>query len=92
MLNPELNAVLEVFDDAIEDPDSQGMDSEGAFFGVPLLVKDSGSRIAGRLQEGGTLLMKGNRAERDDPFIRNLRRAGFNLIGRSAVPRSPGSP
>ena len=86
LLNPELNAVLEVFDDAIEDPDSQGMDSEGAFFGVPLLVKDSGSRIAGRLQEGGTLLMKGNRAERDDPFIRNLRRAGFNLIGRSAVP------
>lgn len=86
LINPELNPVVEIFDDAIVDPESQGMNHEGAFFGVPLLVKDSGSRVAGRLQEGGTLLMKGNRAERDDPFIRNLRQAGFNLIGRSAVP------
>ena len=85
-LNPVLNCVVEVFDDVVDDPFSDGMNSEGSFSGVPMFVKDLGSKLKGRLQEKNSFFAKGFRAAWDDPLTRNFRRAGFNLMARTSIP------
>ncbi len=86
LLNPSLNAVLQLFDDVVENPYRDGMNPEGGFHGVPMLVADIGSAMTGRLQECGCLFLRGVRKHEDDPLTRNWRVAGFNLVGRTAVP------
>lgn len=85
-LNPEISAVIETFDDVIEDPEKDGMNLAGPFAGVPFLMKDLGPTIKGRLQEMGSLLMQGNRAEEDSFLTVKIRKAGFNIMGRTTTP------
>lgn len=85
-VNPQINAVIEVFDDVVANPSKDGMNPTGAFHGVPMMLKDLGSRMKGRLQECGYAWMGNNVAEEDDPLTRNFRSAGFNLIGRTTTP------
>jgi amidase len=85
-LNPQLNAVIEVFDDAVAEPLADGLNPAGPLAGVPMLLKDLGSRMRGRAQENGYAWNVGYIAEADDPFTENLRRAGCNLIGRTTTP------
>lgn len=80
-VNPTLNAVLEFYDDAETLPDIAG-----PFGGVPFLRKDIGATEAGRLQECGSRLLRGNRADHDGHFITRARSAGLKIVGRSAVP------
>ena len=86
MTNPALSAVVEVFDDVVADPLRDGMNPEGAFAGVPYLMKDLGPTLKGRLQEMGSLLMRGNRAQADSHLTGRIRHAGLNIIGRSTTP------
>ena len=86
LTNPELSAVVEVFDDVVADPLRDGMNPEGAFAGVPYLMKDLGPTLKGRLQEMGSLLMRGNRASADSYLAGRIRQAGLNIIGRSTTP------
>ena len=86
MTNPALSAVVEVFDDVVADPLRDGMNPEGAFAGVPYLMKDLGPTLKGRLQEMGSLLMRGNRASADSYLVGRIRQAGLNIIGRSTTP------
>jgi amidase len=86
LINPKINCVVEVFDDVIADPLKDGMNQYGAFRGVPMFIKEAGSTMKGRLRESSMAFMKGNRTEKDSPLVRNFRRGGFNLIGRSAIP------
>lgn len=85
-LNPEIGAVVEVFDDVIDNPVKDGMNPDGVFAGVPFLMKDLGPTLKGRLQEMGSLLMKGNRAETDSFLTKQMRQAGLNIIGRTTTP------
>jgi amidase len=84
--DPQLSAVVEVFDDVVADPLKDGMDPDGPFAGVPYLMKDLGPTLKGRLQEMGSLLMRGNRAAADSFLAGRIRRAGLNVIGRSTTP------
>ena len=84
--NPALSAVVEVFEDVVADPLRDGMDADGAFAGVPYLMKDLGPTLKGRLQEMGSLLMRGNRATADSHLAGRLRKAGLNIIGRTTTP------
>jgi amidase len=84
--NPALSAVVEVFDDVVADPSKDGMNADGTFAGVPFLMKDLGPTLKGRLQEMGSLLMRGNRAEADTHLTTRMRQAGLNLIGRTTTP------
>lgn len=86
MTNPVLSAVVEVFDDVVADPTRDGMDPAGPFAGVPYLMKDLGPTLKGRLQEMGSLLMRGHRAQADSFLAGRLRRAGLNVIGRTTTP------
>jgi len=85
-VNPALSAVVEVFEDAIADPASNGANPDGAFAGLPFLMKDLGPTMKGRLQEMGSLIMRGNRATSDTFLTRKFRHAGLNLIGRTTTP------
>jgi amidase len=85
-VNPSLHAVVELFDDAIANPFAAGTRAEGFFAGVPFLMKDLGPTLQGRLQEMGSLFMRGNRATEDSFLTGQMRRAGLNLLGRTTTP------
>lgn len=86
MTNATLSGVVEVFDDVIADPLRDGMNPDGVFAGVPYLMKDLGPTLKGRLQEMGSLLMRGHRATADSFLTGKIRQAGLNVIGRSTTP------
>ena len=86
MINPKINGVIEVFADTLANPYTDGMDRNGPFHGVPMMMKDLGSRMKGRQQESGYAWMEQHIAEEDDLLVGNFRRAGFNLIGRTTTP------
>ena len=82
-LNPQLSAVVEVFEDAVADPFKAGAHADGFFAGVPFLMKDLGPTMRGRLQEMGSLLMRGHRATADSYLAGRIRQAGLNIFWRS---------
>ncbi len=63
-----------------------GMNAEGAFAGVPYLMKDLGPTLKGRLQEFGSMIMQGHRPAQDNFLTGKIRGAGLNIIGRSTTP------
>lgn len=85
-VNPEISAVVEVFDDAVADAAGNGTNLAGAFAGVPYLMKDLGPTLQGRLQEMGSLFMRGNRATADSFLAGQIRKAGLNVIARTTTP------
>ena len=85
-VNPALQAVVELFDDAVADPVGAGANPDGFFAGVPFLMKDLGPTLAGRLQEMGSRFMQGNRPAEDAFLTTQMRRAGLNLVGRTTTP------
>jgi len=85
-VNPTLNAVIEVFDDVVADPLKDGMHPNGAFAGVPYLMKDLGPTLKGRKQEMGASLMQSNVAAADSYLTGRIRQAGLNIMGRTTTP------
>jgi amidase len=85
-VDPTLSGVVEVFEDAIADPASNATNLDGPFAGLPLLMKDLGPTMQGRLQEMGSMLMRGNRATADTYLTGKMRQAGLNLIARTTTP------
>lgn len=85
-LNPALDAVVEIFADVVSDPLKDGLNPDGAFAGVPYLMKDLGPTLKGRRQEMGSRLMQGNVAAADSHLTAKIRKAGLNIIGRSTTP------
>jgi Asp-tRNA(Asn)/Glu-tRNA(Gln) amidotransferase A subunit family amidase len=84
--NPAVSAVVEVFGDVVADPLRDGMNPGGRFAGVPYLMKDLGPTLKDRLQEMGSLLMRGNRATADSYLAGRIRQAGLNIMGRTTTP------
>lgn len=71
-VDPALSGVVEVFEDVVADPTQDGTNLEGWFAGLPFLMKDLDPTMKGRLQEMGSLLMRGNRAPK--PILSSPRR------------------
>jgi len=57
-LNPQIGAVLEVYQNTLGDPDVDGPNKDGKLYGVPMLLKDLGSGLKGRTQESGSRLYR----------------------------------
>lgn len=85
LLNPQLNAVLEVFEDRTGAGAGDDLGA-GPFRGVPFFMKDLGSTVAGRLQESGLPMFAGYVAEEDSPLTTKFKASGVNIMGRSSVP------
>ena len=85
-LNPKLDAVLEIFQDVLANPDTDGPARDGALYGVPIFLKDAASGLKGRVQESGSALMRGYVVPATDPTVENRLHAGLVPIGRSTLP------
>ncbi|HXT79793.1 MAG TPA: amidase [Acetobacteraceae bacterium] len=85
-LNPQLNAVIDVFGDVVDNPAVDRPEPEGALHGVPLFLKDLGSGLRGRVQDSGSALMRGTVMTATDPTVENFLRAGLVPLGRSTTP------
>jgi len=85
-LDPAIEAVLGIYADVVADPDRDGPSKTGRLYGVPMLLKDLGSGLAGRQQESGSRLFKDHIVTATDPLVANYLRAGLVPIGRSTTP------
>lgn len=59
---------------------------EGPFQGVPWLIKDLNTHIAGELTEQGSLYYKGNRATVTSELVKRHERAGLVIFGKTTTP------
>lgn len=87
-LNPQLRAILEVFEDTLENVEVDGPDRDGKLYGVPLLLKDTGPALKGRKLEFGSKLYRDNIAVATDPAVENCLAAGLIPLGRTTVPEA----
>lgn len=83
--NPDVNAVVETYPDRIDALDEATL-GDGPFRGVPFLMKDVFGHEAGRTIEFGSRLCRGMKSDVDTMFCTLLKRAGVNVLGRSAAP------
>jgi amidase len=84
-VNPQVNAVVEVYDDRIAGLDETRL-GDGPFRGVPFLIKDVGGHEKGRKIEYGSRLCQGMVSELDSNLIKLLRASGVNVMGRTNTP------
>jgi amidase len=81
-VNPALNAIVgEVFDEPLEHA------SDGAFAGVPMMLKDLGAHAAGvPMQAGSRLTGDGIVQPCDAQVVARFRAAGLAILGRTTTP------
>ena len=85
---PRLNAVIEIYSDALEiaetlDGERRQIGPRGPLHGIPVLLKaniDTGDRMT---TTAGSLALAGHRAERDAFLVARLREAGAVILGKT---------
>jgi amidase len=84
-VNPQLNAIAEeLFDQAAERVSSAPV--EGPFGGVPILIKDLFTPVAGARMANGSLLGKDVVVPFDAEIVTRIRKAGFTIFGTTTSP------
>ena len=85
---PNLNSIIELNPEAIQI--AQNLDIErkqgklrGPLHGIPILVKDNISTGDPMMTTAGSLALMGNRAKEDAFLIKQLRKAGVILLGKT---------
>lgn len=84
-LNPRLNAVIHRMDDSARRRAREPFDG-GAFDGVPFLVKDLVSTVAGEPFRCGSRFLRDYRPPADSELVRRYRAAGLVLAGKTNLP------
>jgi amidase len=84
-LNPAVNAVIHRMDEAARRA-ARGTLPDGPFRGVPFLLKDLLSGVAGEPFQCGSAFLKGFRAPHDSELVRRYRQAGFVFLGKTNTP------
>lgn len=84
-LNPRFNFMAQRHYDLARGKLAQGL-PKGPFTGVPWLLKDLNTHIAGELSEGGSRFFQGNRAKVTSELVRRIEAAGFVVFGKTTVP------
>jgi amidase len=84
-VNSDLNAVIELYDDQVDDLDEASL-GNGPYRGVPFLIKDVFGHLKGRKIEFGSRLCEGMICDVETSFAKLLKKAGFNILGRTNTP------
>ena len=84
-LNPRVNAVVHRLDDFGRGMIASGL-GEGAFHGVPLLVKDLDGEVAGTPYQAGSASLLGNVSREDSEIARRWRASGAVICGKTNCP------
>ena len=80
--NPEINAVIDLYDEPVDDPRA-----EGPFAGVPFLLKDIGAGIAGkRTSCASRALASVPPPLHDDELTRRFKSSGLRILGKTNLP------
>lgn len=84
-INPQLNALIcERFEQARIEAEQTELD--GAFCGVPFLVKDLGPRLAGVPMRRGSRYFSDYVPDCDDEIFARMKRAGLTIFGKTSTP------
>ena len=83
--NPAFNAVVHTMAERAR-AEAGGEPRQGAFAGVPLLLKDLMSAVAGEPLTSSCRFMAGYVPDHDSELVRRLRRAGFIFVGKTNTP------
>jgi amidase len=84
-LNPQLNFMAQKHYDYARKAIAARL-PQGPFSGVPWLLKDLNTYIAGEVTENGSRLYKGQRASVTSELVRRIERAGFVIFGKTTTP------
>ncbi len=84
-VNGDLNAVVEIYDEQIDDFDDAQL-GNGPYRGVPFLIKDVFGHLKGRKIEFGSRLCEGMIGDVETNFAKLLKSTGFNILGRTNTP------
>ncbi|MFC3232844.1 amidase family protein, partial [Streptomyces nitrosporeus] len=84
-LDPGIGAVLHTRFEAALDEVAAGL-PDGPLRGVPMLVKDLGTEVAGLPATGGSRLFAEGTARRDSELVARYRRAGAVVLGTTNTP------
>ena len=84
-LNPRFNFMAQRHYDRARKAIAAGL-PQGPFTGVPWLLKDLNTYLAGELTEGGSRFYKGFRATVTSEVARRAERAGFVIFGKTTSP------
>ena len=84
-LNPRFNFMAQKHYDYARAAIARGL-PKGHFTGVPWLLKDLNTYIAGELTEQGSRYYKGNRATVTSELVKRHERAGLVIFGKTTVP------
>lgn len=84
-LNPRYNFMAQKLYERARGKLAEGL-PQGPFTGVPWLLKDLNTHIAGELTEGGSRFYKGNRAIVTSELVRRIEAAGFVVFGKTTTP------
>ena len=85
LLNPEINAIIELFPEPLAASDDAG----APFHGVPFLIKDLALHAEGVLNEMGSRLAQGIRAQHDTDLMKRFRQVGLLMRITWRQPSSP---
>jgi amidase len=84
-VNPQLNAMAEKLYHLGEQSVAQGLPA-GPFHGVPMLIKDLFTPLAGARMSNGSLLLKDSVLPFDAELVTRFKQAGFTIFGTTASP------
>ena len=80
--NPEVNAIVRRMDEHARRQIDEGL-PDGPFTGVPYLIKDLASHVAGVPTTRGSAYWEGHVPTEDSEHVKRLKRAGLVLFGRT---------
>jgi amidase len=84
-LNPRFNFMAQRHYDLARAAIAAGL-PKGPFTGVPWLLKDLNTYVAGELTENGSRFFRGNRATVSSELVLRHQRAGFVIFGKTTSP------
>lgn len=85
LINPKINAVTMQHYDLARQAIQQGL-PEGPFSGVPFLLKDLGTKLAGTVTSSGSRLLRNNKATANSTLVNRYQQAGLVIFGKTNTP------
>jgi Asp-tRNA(Asn)/Glu-tRNA(Gln) amidotransferase A subunit family amidase len=84
-VNPKVNAIVARFDDMARAAIAGGL-PPGPLAGVPFLLKDLNTLMAGTVTSNGSRFFADNRADHDTELVARYKRAGLVIFGKTNTP------
>lgn len=91
-VNPRINAIPLLHEAEARKQIAAGIAQDGPFAGVPFLLKDLWTGLAGTVTTNGSHFFADMRYDEDTEIVRRYKRAGLVIIGKTASPELGLSP